>query len=88
MRDSILRTPLHDAVQYGSVRLTRALIEQCSELDVADINGVTPLSLAVRNREVAIVKLLLKFCLGRLQVKPRLILGFFYQIYVNLYDFQ
>jgi len=59
MRDSILRTPLHDAVQYGSVRLTRALIEQCSELDVADINGVTPLSLAVRNREVAIVKLLL-----------------------------
>ena len=57
--DSIRRTPLHKAVYQNDIAMTRIFLTYSPDLEATDVFNNTPLSLAVANNNLQIVKELL-----------------------------
>jgi len=65
------RTALHYAVQNAHLEAARTLLELHATADLADLNGITPLMLAVSQRSEPMRKLLVQFGANPDTVVPR-----------------
>ncbi len=54
--NSLIQTPLHYAIEAGQADLMKILIRSGANVDLVDNNGMSPLHLAVRLQQRAIVK--------------------------------
>ncbi|XP_041351820.1 serine/threonine-protein phosphatase 6 regulatory ankyrin repeat subunit B-like [Gigantopelta aegis] len=60
LADKTKNSPLHLAVNAGSLNLVKELVANGAELDTVNESGETPLYIAVRNREIQVVKYLVE----------------------------
>ena len=59
--DSRLYTPLHRAAMRGNIKICRLLLENNADTNVLDMNGISPLRLAIYRGELDSIKLLLLY---------------------------
>jgi|GEM_PF-4476718 len=60
-QDSKGRTPLHLAIELGSVAAVQELLKKNSDLESRNSRGETPLLVAINNNQIELVKLLLEY---------------------------
>ncbi|KAK1450991.1 hypothetical protein CCUS01_11358 [Colletotrichum cuscutae] len=60
IEDASKDTPLHQAVRHGLVEITGDLLSAGADVNVENMGGETPLSIALNNREPKIVRLLVE----------------------------
>lgn len=53
-------TPLHLACSWGQEKVVAALVEQKCELNAQDVDGNTPLHLAIYNQHATIIEILIR----------------------------
>jgi ankyrin repeat protein len=59
VRDSIRKTPLHDAAYNGKFQIVKYLISQGADINTKEINGNSPLHDALINKKIEIAKYLI-----------------------------
>jgi ankyrin repeat protein len=57
-------TPLHAAAEFGHLETTKTLIERGADMNIINIRGHTPLTVAAYNGKLEIVLYLTKLCAG------------------------
>lgn len=58
-KDFSKRTPLHEAATYGQAHIAQMLLHGGASIDSQDLEGLTPLHIAVKQESVEVVKCLL-----------------------------